>query len=144
MSTMKQRDRGRKTRSCRQPERSSSNQRRRTRPRVWKSLAVSAAALTAMTFTATSAHAAEVRYKGAYAEVHPDVVKSICDMETDGNGAFVEVHLANGTQKKYWDGSGHDSHCGGPFYPNSAILSFKVCEDHTGCSKLTRPSWREL
>ena len=112
-----------------------------TGKRRWKSLAVSVAALAIMTFTATTAHAAEVRYKGAYAEVYPDVVKSICDTETDGNGAFVEVLLANGTVKKYWDGSGHDRHCGGPFYPNSAILGFKVCEDHTGCSAQTRPSW---
>lgn len=112
--------------------------------RLWKSLAVSIAAIASMMFTSTSAHAAEVRYKGAYAEVHPDVVERICDTQTDGNGAYVEALLANGTQKKYWDGSGHDESCGGPFYPTSPILMFKVCEDHAGCSKQTRPSWPTL
>jgi hypothetical protein len=113
-------------------------------PKMWKSLAVGMAALVTLVFTATSAHAAEVRHRGAYAVVYPDAVMSICDTQTDGNGAYVEALLANGTQKKYWDGSGHDGDCGGPFYPPSPILMFKVCEDHAGCSKQTRPSWPAL
>lgn len=128
MSVEKQRDRDRKNRPCRQ----------------WKSLAVSAVVLATLASTATSAHAADVRYKGAYAVVHPDAVMSICDTQADGNGAYVEAILANGTQKKYWDGSGHDDDCGGPFHPGSPILMFKVCEDHSGCSKQTRPSWPQL
>lgn len=115
---------------------------------VWKSaqlrkpLTVTVITLATMAFTSTSAHAGAipVAYAGASAQVYPNRIASICDTQTDGNGAYVEVYLvASGYLKiKYWDGSGHDSDCGGPYYPPGIMWAFKVCEDHTGCSDLKR------
>lgn len=118
---------------------------------VWKSaqlrkpLTVTVITLATMAFTSTSAHAGAipVAYAGASAQVYPTRIASICDTQTDGNGVFVVVYPGYGgglgpehAGKKYWDGSGHDSDCGGPYYPDNGILAFKVCEDHTGCSDL--------
>lgn len=102
--------------------------------RARKPLVLAGAALAAMAFSATSAQAASGSYAGAYAEVYSDRVERICDTQTDGNGAYVTVMRADGIQQNFWDGTGHDGYCGGPFYPNSRIVQFKVCEDHTGCS----------
>ena len=101
---------------------------------IRKPLGVVGAALALMALSAPGAYAAEGSYAGAYAVVYSDGVEKICDTETDGNGAFVTIHRADGIQQNLWDGTGHDNYCGGPFYPTSTIVQFKVCEDHTGCS----------
>ncbi|MGH3908972.1 MAG: helix-turn-helix domain-containing protein [Pseudonocardiaceae bacterium] len=83
--------------------------------------------------------AATGSYEGAYAEIYPYEVTKICDTQSDGNGAYVTVKRADGVDQNFWDGTGHDQYCGGPFYPNSEIVQFNVCEHHTGCT-----GWRNV
>lgn len=106
--------------------------------RTRKPLIVAGAALAVTAFSATSAQAAEVKHEGARAVVYPDRVEKICDTQRDGNGAFVTVKRADGLEMNYWDGTGRDNYCGGPFYPNSRIVQFKVCEHHKSCSDWVR------
>ncbi len=105
--------------------------------RARKPLVVTAAALAAVAFTATSAQAATGSYAGAYAEVYPNSVV-ICDTQTDGNGAYVTVKRVDGGEQNFWDGTGHDQECGG-FNTTIENVQFKVCEHHTGCT-----GWRNV
>lgn len=106
--------------------------------RTRKPLVVAGAALAVMAFGATSAQAAEKCHAGAYAEVYPDRVERICDTQRNGNGSFVTVERVDGLRMNYWAGHGQDNHCGGPFYPSSRIVQFRVCEYHSGCSDWVR------
>lgn len=106
--------------------------------RTQKAMVVVGAALAAMAFSAMSAQATETTYKGVRAEVYSDRVQKICDTETDGNGAFVTVKRRDGVEQNFWDGTGHDGECGGPFRVPQGIAQFKLCEDHGGCSNWIR------
>lgn len=112
--------------------------------RTRKPLVVAGAVLVVMAFSATSAQATTKNYKGAFAEVNPDRVERICDLESDGNGAFVTVERSDGGKQNFWDGTGHDNECGGPFYAKDKmkISHFKVCEDNGGgCTDWIKPQY---
>lgn len=61
-------------------------------------------------------------------------------MENDGNGAFVTVKRSDGVEQNFWDGTGRDGECGGPFpvKKGTTIAQFKVCEHTEGCSSWVR------
>lgn len=97
-----------------------------------KAAVVTATAGFMVVWSATGAQAAEGSFAGAYAEVIPEGVLMICDTQADGNGAYVKVERTDGLEINFWDGTGADNVCGGPF--GVATTRFQVCEDHTGCS----------
>ena len=111
-----------------------------TLSRTRKPLVVAGAVLAVMTFGATSAQAAEVKHAGAKAEVYSDRVEKICDTEKDGHGAYVTVKRRDGVEQNFWDGTGKDGECGGPFPVKQGISQFKACEHGSaGCSDWVRP-----
>ncbi|MGH3807005.1 MAG: hypothetical protein ACRDRU_10305 [Pseudonocardiaceae bacterium] len=107
--------------------------------RTRKPLVVAGAVLAVMAFGATSAQATVAQHKGAKAEVYRDRVEQICDTESDGNGAYVTVKRGDGVEQSFWDGTGHDNECGGPFPVSQGIVQFKVCEHHEGCTEWINP-----
>jgi hypothetical protein len=107
--------------------------------RARKPVVVVGAVFAAMAFGATSAQATVAVHKGAKAEVYRDRVEQICDTQTDGHGAFVTVKRNDGVEQSFWDGTGHDNQCGGPFPVRQGIAQFKVCEHQEGCSDWIDP-----
>lgn len=110
--------------------------------RTRKPLVVAGAVLVVMAFSATSAQATTKAHKGAFAEVYTNRVQQICDTQTDGNGAYVTVRRSDGVEQNFWDGTGNDNECGGPFHVKrgTKIAMFKVCEHNEDCSDWLEPS----
>lgn len=60
-----------------------------------------------------------------------------CDMESDGNGVYGEFWYGSTGHTQVWDGNGSAGGCGNAVFA-STVTSFRVCEDHVGCSGIVR------
>jgi hypothetical protein len=97
-------------------------------------VALAAVTMAVLSTSGTASATVRATYGANWAQATSNAVRAY-DGESDGNGVYADFYLTGGQHGSVWDGNGADGNPGPWAGVGGRIARFRVCEDHSGCSK---------